>query len=243
VTRPIEMYGDPPPDGAIGRATVRTWNGPIRDEPQLLASEFFFLAHDDRSGRLRSNLWQVRLGLAASVLAELLYTGHVLAADGTVYVTSRQPPTDALAQRVWTWLLADHQQNDLRTWLLVLAEECYELVARRLCWQQKVREVHIARLFRGPAVVYVPANANVGAWTWSRISVALREDRPLSVFDNVLMSIAAETGVHAMVLDGLPKHARRYVEHLRDAPQLSRMRELLVALSVVVGTGIAAHRT
>lgn len=208
----------------------------------LLADEFFCIAHDDRTGRPRCHPRVVGLGLASGLLGELLLYGRITIEDGSILITHRAPPADALAHATLDQLLAQPQHVDVRTWLSFLAETAIEVVAQRLgtagIWRREER-----RRFGRTRVARIPVDANEVAWRAIRLARLLGTQEPIERPDAVLAGLIAVTGLAPDVLwqpevrETASAHLAREVRHLPWP-----LYHLLAFTEAAVGDAILAPR-
>jgi hypothetical protein len=165
----------------------------------LLADQFYFIAHDDRAGKRRLAQRALGVGLAAALLGELVITGHVDVHDTSVYIISREPPRDALSHRVLSLLANQPHHRDVRVWLAYLAEIAPDQVAERLVLVGALRQVSHRRLI-GTRTTYVPADQNRAAWQSIRLERLLCSYGMLHVSDAFLAALVSATGLTWHVL-------------------------------------------
>jgi hypothetical protein len=205
-----------------------------------VASGFYMLSHDDRDGRPRLHQRAVGLGLAAGLLAELLYLNRIGIGRGQVWVVDRTPPDDAVAHLALAHLISEPQHVLVRTWLDFLAMNAGEQVAGRLVLDGCLRKDTIRRMFRS-SVVYLPVDMNAFAAVMARLSTQLRRIGPLSPVDVCLAGLSVATGLDAFVLDGASRDAWRYlryvVEHVPPA-----LHDLFAQTTAAVGGSVLSHR-
>lgn len=103
---------------AVGSAAAHTTT--------RLADEFFYLAHDDQTGRPRLFESATAHGLAAALLAELYREGRVTFEGRHVRVLNASPPKDWLQHFVLDRLVAEPRHTATRTWLAFLATTACE---------------------------------------------------------------------------------------------------------------------
>ncbi|WP_165521922.1 GOLPH3/VPS74 family protein [Micromonospora zingiberis] len=206
-----------------------------------LADEFFYLAHDDQSGRPRLFESATAHGLAAALLAELWWEGRITFVGRHVRVTDPSPPTDWLQHLVLDRLAAEPRHTATRTWLAFFGTTAYEQVATRMWQVGLVQPRQVGRLWR-QRIVYVPADMNTAAWSWARLSYQLRNYQRLNAFDVALAGLALHTQLDPILLDGAPQAARAFLRRqVEQAPM--PLRELLADLGAVVGGAVLSHRT
>jgi|SRR5947207_5900934 len=209
--------------------------------PWPVASGFYMLAHDDLTGRPRLHRRAVGLGLAAGLLAELLYLNRIMIGQGEVRVVDRTPPADVLAHLVLAQLIAEPQHVRVRTWLDYLAVEAGDQVAGRLVLTGYLRKEVSRRMFRS-ATVYVPVDMNRFALALARLSTMLRRLEPMGYVDTCLAGLSVATGLDTLVLDGASRETWRHLRSVADRiwPPLH---ELLAHTAAAVGGSVLSHRT
>lgn len=208
--------------------------------PARLADEFFFVTHDDQTGRPRLHAAGVGLGLAAALLLELHEAGRVTFDRGQVRVLDARPPADALQHLILDRLVAESQHTATQVWLAFVADTATEQVAQRMWQAGKVRPEQTRRLWRN-AVVYLPTDINTAAWPSARLSFKLRRYEQLDPFDLALAGLVAHTGLDRYVLDGAPYAAGAHLRALLDGAWPA-LRDLLADLGTAIGNSVLTHR-
>ena len=215
------------------------------DNPGLLADDFWYIAHDDQNGRPRLHGSAISYGLAAALLGELAYSGHITFHRGEVHVLDTRPPDDWLQHLVLSQLVNGQQHTATRTWLAYFAETANGTVTQRLRQAGKVQPVQRRKILNvvGPtATVHVPTDINKAAWAWMKLSTKLRDYRQLDPYDLALAGICQSCRLDQWLLDGAPYAARAHLRTLlNNAPE--SMRDLLADLDAAVGATILSHRT
>lgn len=231
----------PPPSGATDptprqgphvalRAIGRT---PVSSIPEHLANEFFFAAHDDRTGKPLLHPAARTLGLAAALLAELCGAGRITFDEGYVRVTNPRPPQDQLQTLVDRLITEGHTQT--RTWLAFVATSAYDHVAGRMS-QLGLVQPRPSGLLRRRAR-YAPTDTNKAFWAWARLSTPLSDFKPLDRADVPLASLVWATGLHTRVLQFAPGGTTAFLEQQvqRADPVL---RNLVDDLRAAVGDAV-----
>ncbi|SCG38651.1 Golgi phosphoprotein 3 (GPP34) [Micromonospora coxensis] len=206
-----------------------------------IADEFFFMAHDDRTGRPRLFDSALATGLAAGLLAELYFAGRITFDRGHIRVRDARPPADWLQHLVLDRLVAEQQHTATRVWLAFLGASAYEQVAQRMWQVGLVHPQRVGRLWR-QRTVYLPTDINTAAWPWARLSQQLRNRRGLDDFDIALAGLTLHTQLETALLDGAPLAARSYLRQLVEQ-SWPPLRDLLADLGSVVGGTVLSHRT
>ncbi|MER7416016.1 GPP34 family phosphoprotein [Micromonospora peucetia] len=209
--------------------------------PALIANEFWFMAHDDQTGRPRLFGSALNHGLAAALLAELYAEGRITFDGGRIGVLNPWPPKDWLQHLVLDRLTAQPQHADTRTWLAFLAATVGEQVTDRM-WQVGLLEPQqVGRLWR-QRTIHVPTDMNVAAASWARLSVDLRFTRRLNSFDVVLAGLVLHTQLDTALLDGTSLAVRTHLRQV-GAQAPPPVRDLLADLGSAVGGSVLSHRT
>ncbi|GAA1384724.1 GPP34 family phosphoprotein [Catellatospora chokoriensis] len=66
----------------------------------MLGDDYHRIAHHDVTGAPRQHARAIALGCTAALLAELISSRHVTAAQGTLKIDDRTPPQDSLAHTI-----------------------------------------------------------------------------------------------------------------------------------------------
>ncbi|WFE47598.1 GPP34 family phosphoprotein [Verrucosispora sp. WMMD1129] len=210
-------------------------------QPTRLADEFFYLAHDDQTGRSRLFESATVHGLAAALLAELCWERRVTFEGRHVRVIDPSPPKDWLQHLVLDRLVAEPRHTATRTWLAFLADTAYEQVATRMWQLGLLHRQQAGRLWR-QRIIYIPTDVNTAAWSWARLSFQLRRHQRLNAFDVALAGLALRTQLDPILLDGAPSAARGFLrKQVEQAPP--PLSDLLADLGAVVGGAVLSHRT
>jgi hypothetical protein len=207
----------------------------------LLADEFFFLSHDDSTGRARLHGTAVGLGLAAALLAELVLEKRIAVRDGQLAVLDGTPPRDALAHATLDQITAEPQSHPLRTWLVFLGQTAREAVGDRLWRAGLVHRETSRRLFR-QSLVYPPVDPHRAARTAARLSTRVRLGEPLDLLDVFLVGLAIATGLDQTLLEAAGPNGYQYARRLA-AGLPPPLRDLLGQTEAAVGDAVLSHRT
>jgi hypothetical protein len=207
-----------------------------------LADDFWRLAHHDVSGKPRLNGRAAGLGLAAALVAELMWAGKINARDGRLWVMDKSPPSDALAHTILDQLVAQPQHNTIRIWLDFLSHDASEQVAQRLWRAGHVRRETSRRLLRPNGVRWVPVDCNTAHWPTARLSTHLRNRTPMNHADAFLAGLATATGLDEHLLQDAPASTHEYLLHL-IATAAPPLHELLVHTHAAVGESVLSYRT
>ncbi|WP_328347858.1 GOLPH3/VPS74 family protein [Micromonospora sp. NBC_00421] len=234
-TRPV--HHEPAPAHPPARA-VATAHRP----PPLIANDFHFLAHDDRTGQPRLFRTALSLGLAAGLLMELHYAGRISFSRGAVHVWRDGPtPADWLQHKILDRMLTEPQDTPVRQWLSYLATTADEQVTHRMTQAGLLREQTTGPWWRRRTGA-VPTDMNAAAWPWARLSQQLRNRRGLHEHDVLLAGLVVHTQLDLALLDGASWVARDYLSLLVE--QLwPPWPGLLAELGAAVGAAVLSHRT
>jgi Golgi phosphoprotein 3 (GPP34) len=199
-----------------------------------LADEFFFVAHDVQTGKLRLQTRAAGLGLAGALLGELVLNGNLDVANGTLTVIDGQPlPEDDLGYRILRQLTADRQQRSLRTWLAFFSQGAHERVGVRLSRAGHVEATKTRRPW-GTTVRYVPTDLNMAVWPADRLNLLVSRGDPLDFSDAMLAGLVAVTGMTKQVWwDGDALTLRNIAAAVASLP--ISLREILAHTEAAVG--------
>jgi hypothetical protein len=210
------------------------------EHPVLLGDEFYFVAHEDTTGKPRLHASATGLGLASALLAELVMTGRITVQDGMLSILDRRPPDDALAHTTLDQLVGEQRHRAVRTWLAFLGQTATVAVAQRLLRAGQVQERTTRRAFR-TTVSYIPVDMSVAAWPETRLRHLLTGGRPMTVPDATLAGLASATGLRDRILWDTDTKARRYFAHA-SASLPAPLRELIAHTEAAVGDAVLTHR-
>ncbi|MFE9187929.1 GPP34 family phosphoprotein [Micromonospora haikouensis] len=220
------------PARAFGSAAAQT---------SRIADEFFFMAHDDRTGRPRLYETALSHGLAAGLLAELYYARRITFDQGHIRVRDARQPTDWLQHLVLEQLVNAPQHTATRVWLAFFATSAYDQVSLRMRQAGLLRTEQTGMLWR-QRTLHVPTDVNTAAWSWAHLSQQLRHRRPLDDVDVTLAGLALHTQLDRALLDGAPFAARVHLRQLVHRPS-SPLGDLFAELDSAIGGAVLSHRT
>jgi hypothetical protein len=211
----------------------------------VLADQYFLIAHEDRTGRSRLHPRATGLGLAASLLGELMLEGRLRIIEGDLHIVSRQPPSDALSHDILDLLIAQPQHREVRTWLAFLSQDAAIRVGERLMRLGAVEPVTRRRML-STQTLYMPNSAeqrNAAAWAPARLANLLVRGLDMNISDRVLAGLIAATGLTRHVLYDFEVH-RHAFQTLPDAISSLPMdlRELIEYTESSVGSALTAGR-
>lgn len=205
-----------------------------------LADDFWRLVHHPVSGKPCLNGRAAGLGLAAALLAELVWARKVEVGEGRLWVVDAVPPADVLGGAVLERLVAEPRHVAVRLWLDVLCVDAAVRVAERLRRAGQVRPVSGGLLRRG--VRWVAVDWNTAGWPSARLSTAIRDRRPLSHADVFLAGLAVATGLDSELFQDVPASGMEHVRHL-IGQAVPPLHELLVQTQCAVGESVLTYRT
>jgi hypothetical protein len=213
---------------------------------QVLADQYFLIAHEDRTGRSRLHPRATGLGLAAALLSELVLEGRIGVTDGDLFVLDRHPPADALEHNILDLLIAQPQHRDVRTWLAFLSQDAGLRVGERLMRLGAVEPIVRRRMLGSPQITYMPNSAqqrNAAAWASTRLANLLVRGMELSVVDQLLVSLVSATGLTRHVLYGFEQypHAFQYVPNAAFGLP-SDLREIVEYTEASIGSVLTVGR-
>jgi hypothetical protein len=159
----------------------------------LLADDFFLAAHDDVTGKARLTERAAGIGLAASLLGELMLFRKITIQRAHVVVMDRRPVPDALVHLVLEDVLGEPEPQPVRDWLRYLGRNAYELVAQRMVREGLVRMAETKRFRR--SIVYRPVDLNAAAWPVVRLAQKLSRREAIVLPDVVLAGLIRATGL------------------------------------------------
>ncbi len=106
---------------------------------ERLAADFFLIAHDEFSGKLRISRDLLSCGLVGAQLAELIMANRLAVQGGRVLVTEVRGDGDEIGAYVAESISRQTSTHSVRVWVDTFREMLYELVVRRLVEEGVVR--------------------------------------------------------------------------------------------------------
>lgn len=207
----------------------------------LLADEFFLVALDDRTGRLRLSPNVFGLGLAGALLGELVLEERITVDGDRLQVRNRRPTTDALTHTILDHLLAEATVHPLRTWLVFLARRSREQVAERLWRAGHIRRERSRRLWH-TELIYPPTDVNTAYQPTARLSNALSRGYQFTWPDAALAGLVLATGLDGHLLYTSDPAGRDYLRHIVEHLTPS-LHGLVWHLHAAVGDAVLTGRT
>lgn len=207
----------------------------------LVASDYFFLALDDRTGRSRLSPKVFGLGLAGALLAELVLAERITIEGDRLRVVNRQPPADGLSHTILDHLLAESAAHPVRSWLVFLAQRSTEQVADRL-WRAGHIRIETTRRLLNKETIYPPTDVNTAYWPTARLSNALGRGGQITWPDRALCGLAVATGLRSQLIYTGGTPAREYLDHI-VAHLTPSLYALVWHLDAAVGDAVLTGRT
>jgi hypothetical protein len=164
-----------------------------------VANDYFFISHDDHTGRSRLATPVISLGLAASLLSELVISQHLTVYDKDLYPIEAEPPEDPLLHAMVDLVAGRPQDRDLGVWLNFFAAEAIEDVAERLVKYGLMTRAH-RRGLRGARVEYRPVDITAAARPAIRLARLLTSGDGVTLPDAALTAVISATGLLGHVL-------------------------------------------
>lgn len=194
-----------------------------------LTTTFFWLAHDEVSGKPRVPDPYAGLGLSAAWVAELLLGEHLLLEDGILRVPRNTSAPGVVAHQLWQQVRTQSDPLPVRRWLASVTSSARQEVGRQL---QHLGLARPQRSWLRRESRWLPVDVNAGQRAEVRVRAFLQAQQgPLD--DAVLCGISAGTGLLGRVLDAaearaghealsrvetdMPPMARLLVEETRSA--------------------------
>ncbi len=178
-------------------------------ERPRLAADFFLLAHDEFSGKLRISADLLGCGLAGAQLAELVVTDRIVVESGRVLVTDvsgdgAEPGADAGAGDVGAYVVESIRQQEtshsVRAWVETFGGVLPELVARRLVAEGVVRHERGGRhLMRRRPGRYPATDLLAAARPRLRLEHLLRTPQEFDLSGAVLAVVVRALGVESLL--------------------------------------------
>jgi hypothetical protein len=205
----------------------------------LLADDFYFTAHDHITGKRHLSEGATGLGLAASLLGELVMFERITLDRANIRVVNRVPPEDALAYTILEHLVAEPSVTTAKEWLLYLRQTAEDQVGQRLLRAGHVRRMQSRKLLRS-TIQYVPVDLNTFLWPATRLEMALRRREQVELQDLFLAGLINVTDLHRLVIQGITPSTTSIDQLLPVLPPA--LRELLVITDAVYGDAVLTHR-
>ena len=209
-----------------------------------LGDDYYLIAHDEHTGRLRVSARTAGIGAATALLAELIVDGHLVLRDGGLFPRFGRPsPADRFLRQVLGQVSLPRCDRDVGAWLRFLAVEAVEDLRDRLTADGLVAPVPRRTWAFARRTAHLPTDLNAAAWPAIRLANALSRGEALTLPDLLLAELVRVTGLTDDVLWLRPDHlpGRERVTWLRAGlpPALA---ELAAHAEAAVGDGVLARR-
>ncbi len=219
----------------------------------LLADDWLFISHGDRTGRPRLSKVVSGLGLAGALLAEAVLAGAVAIDSGTgVWPWQRlaghptgfahRDDSNRVAAVVADQIHHEPEVLPVRVWLEWYADQqrAYRLIGERLAERGQVR---VQQRRRG--VRYRPVDMSGAQWRVIRICRLIRDGKVTEPTDAVLIGLCAATGLADWVgRAAFPVSCEQAWAVLQSVGDLlpEPIWVLLAQVEIAVGAAVMAHR-
>lgn len=214
---------------------TRAWPRRLR-----LADDFWFVAHDDASGRPRLGPVALGLGLAGALLGELVLLRSIAVSSGRVLLLNARPLPDPDSQAIMQQMFAE-PEHDVRTWLSYLSRGADEMVAARLVRAGLVSREAQRRLFM-TTVAHRPVDMSFAFWRSARLKQVLAGGRERPEWqDIVLAGLVYSTGLFRAVLLEDFGAGDAYLHRCLERMDPS-LREIIAQVATLVGDSVLAVR-
>ncbi|SDY41471.1 Golgi phosphoprotein 3 (GPP34) [Micromonospora pattaloongensis] len=203
------------PDGSANHSRLQS----LLDGRLAVGHEFFLIALNDRTGKLRLNPDAFGLGLAGALVGELVLSHHLTVnGDALAPLTHELPPDTWLAAK-FARLIAEPHVTELRTWLRFFATTAESEIAGQLQRHGWV-DIHTRKTNRSlglrTSTAYLPRNTNRIAWRSGRLAVLLtgldphlRAGHPVPWPEVLLAGLLDAVGLLDLVLWHTPRPSCR----------------------------------
>jgi Golgi phosphoprotein 3 (GPP34) len=180
------------------------------DRPRL-ATDFFLIAHDEFSGKLRISPDLLGCGLVGAQLADLILTDRLVIESGRVLVTDvRDDGTDEVGAYVAESVARQDTTHTVRVWIDTFRDVLHELIARRLVTEGVVRREQGGRqLMRKRPDRYPATDLLAAARPRLRLEHMLRTPQEFDLAGAVLAVLVGALGIEAVLDPELDRAAAR----------------------------------
>jgi Golgi phosphoprotein 3 (GPP34) len=205
------------------------------------ADEFFFIAHDLRTGKPHLPQRTTGFGLAGALIGELILLGSVTVTAGGLAVIDRTPPSDELARRALGQVLSEPELHPLRTWLAFFSQDAANRVGQRLVQAGYVTPQRARRPW-GSSVRYFPTNVLASEGATARLHGRVLRGEQLTVAEALLAGLVVATGLARQVWwDGDAEVFREVARWVHRLPP--PLHELVAHTEATVGDAVLTQRT
>jgi len=220
-------------------------------EPLPLTDDLWLAAHDSVNGKSRLNPRTLGIGLAAGLIAELLFWQNLSLDKGQLYLLNAPTPQDPALVPVWNQFVEEervrrsaapsHDQGgqSVDDWIAYLAADtrAEELVINRLSQSGNVTRAQ-RRGLTGKRVVFVPNDPNVSGWPAGRLSSMLARGQQLDHSDLMLAGLFLATALHQQALDQLGPEGFQELSRQLRRDLHPMLRELVSRAESAVGEAV-----
>ena len=176
-----------------------------------LATDFFLIAHDEFSGKLRISLELLCCGLVGGQLADLIVANRLALEGGRVLVTDdRSEARDEVGDYVVESISRQTSTHSVRVWVDTLQEVLYELIGRRLINDGVVRREQGGRqLMRRRPDRFPATDLLAAARPRLRLEHMLRTPQEFDLPGAVLAVLVGAVGVETVLDPEIDRTAAR----------------------------------
>ena len=180
------------------------------DRPRL-AADFFLIAHDEFSGKLRVSADLLGCGLVGAQLAELVMADRVVVESGRVLVTDgRGDGVDEVGAYVVESIQRQDTTHTVRVWVDTFRDVLHELVARQLVSEGVLRREQGGRqLMRRRPDRFPATDLLAAARPRLRLEHMLRTPQEFDLSGAVLAVLVGVLGVESVLDPELDRSAAR----------------------------------
>ena len=170
------------------------------DRPRL-ATDFFLIAHDEFSGKLRISADLLGCGLVGAQLAELVMADRVVVEGGRLLVTDvRGDGSDEVGAYVAESIQRQSSAHSVRVWVETFRDVLHELVVRRLIAEGVVRREEGGRqLMRRRPDRFPAIDLLAAARPRLRVEHMLRNPQEFDLSGAVLAVLIGALGVESVL--------------------------------------------
>jgi hypothetical protein len=168
---------------------------------QRLAADFFLIAHDEFSGKLRVSPELLCCGLVGAQIADLITANRLAVEGGRVLATDvRSEVGDEVGDYVVESVSRQTSTHSVRVWIDTLSEVLYELVARRLVDDGVVRREQGGRqLMRRRPDRFPATDLLAAARPRLRLEHMLRTPQEFDLSGAILAVLVGSVGVETVL--------------------------------------------
>lgn len=214
-----------------------------------LADNLWLIGHDEYTGKGRVTEHTIGLGLAGSLLGELILHGSIdLSPRKEIIVLNRTPLNDVVANTLLTKIIDEYAQppsrrvTQTRDWLNWLADFSYRWVAQRLIDNGMVTRSETRKMFGlSREVRHCVTDVNNAVLPAVRISTRLAERQPLSAPDLAFAKLALASGLERYLLLDVGKNERDYLNRLLAVLRDS-LSSVIAETESAIGDAVLSHR-